>query len=156
MVAGLESNPVITTYPLPFEDTGILNEEEGSPVLLADTGGRYWLEYTGSLPVGTWVHVSGVVDHACASVSHQIAGRIRRNSIEPVSAEFRGEGELVEGRESVLLHTSGGKRYVVNDCAGFQPGQRVRVAGTLVPLRVTLYDEGDGCILNDSIERYAG
>src|SRR5262249_3039409 len=98
----------------------------------------------GALPMGAWVRVSGQVEHACASVSHQIAGRVRRNSIEPVRSEFNEAGQLVEGRESVLLLTSAGKRYVLNELGEFHAGQRVRVACALVPVAVTFFDGGDG------------
>jgi len=152
MVASIRTNPTEKSELLPFDETGILADENGKSLLLADSGGRYWLDYSGAMPVGAWVRVSGRVDHACASVSHQIAGRVRRNSIEPVHSEFDESGQLIEGRDNVLLLTSSGKHYVLNDLGAFRAGQRVRVAGTLVPLRVTLFDEGDGCVLNDSIE----
>lgn len=152
MLAEVHSRPAASSDLLPFDETGILSEEDGAFLLLADIGGRYRLEYSGALPVGAWVRVRGHVDHSTASVSHQIAGTVRRNTIEQVQSAFDAEGELVEGRENLMLLTGDGKRYVLNESGDLRPGQRVRVYGTLIPLRVTLFDEGDGCVLNERIE----
>lgn len=137
---------------LSFDDTGVLVDEGGVMLLQADGGGRYLLDYLGALPPGTWVRVSGRVDYGCASVSHEITGRVRRNQIEAMQSAFRQDGLLVPGHESLLLQTASGRRYILNDAAGLCAGQRVRVTGTLVPLCVTAYDEGDGCVLNDRVD----
>jgi hypothetical protein len=142
----------VTVQLLAFNDTGILDEEDGRPLLLADSGGRYWIDSLGGHPTGAWVHVCGQVDHSTASVSHQIAGSLNRCSIEAMQSRFQGVGEIIEGRDNLLLRTDGNQRYVLNDPGDYRPGERVRVVGVLVPLRFTLYDEGDGCILNERIE----
>lgn len=135
----------------PFEESGLLVEEGSGLVLLADAGGRYELDYVGSMPAGAWVRVSGLVDHSSASVSRQIAGRIRRNDITPMDSAFDAVGALVERDGLPLLRTDDGHEYAITDAGTHRRGQRVHVRGTLVPLRLTVFTQGEACVLVDDV-----
>ncbi len=147
----IATKPARRSELYPFEEAGLLIEDGSELVLLADAGGRYELDYLGSMPAGAWVRVSGFVDHSCASVSRQIAGRIRKNDIAPMDSEFDRGGEIVEREGLPMLRTDDGHEYAMTDPQGRTRGQRVRVRGTLVPLRLTVFTLGDACVLVDDI-----
>lgn len=135
----------------PFDETGLLVEEGNELILLADAGGRYLLDYLGAMPAGAWVRVAGFVDHSHASVSRHIAGRIRKNDIAPVRSEFDAVGEIVDRDGLPLLRTDEGHEFAITDPSGHKTGDRIHVRGTLVPLRLTVFAQGEACVLVEDI-----
>jgi hypothetical protein len=78
----------------------------------------------------------------------------------PAAAEsnyfFEGCGELFQGVECVLFAADAGGVYLLENLDGFGVGDRVLVSGILDPDCFTICLEGDGCIVQNTIEACDG
>lgn len=86
----------------------------------------------------------------------EVAGDTEDYGLDALSvdsgAQFDDCGTLEQGVECVLFHADSGSRYVIFDAGGFTPGDRVRVTGRLVSPCTTTCQQGDGCLLGNTIE----
>ncbi len=61
-------------------------------------------------------------------------------------------GYLVQGVECVLFHADGGGLYVLQNYGSYSVGDYVRVMGIYDPTCITFCMQGDGCILENTID----
>ena len=67
-------------------------------------------------------------------------------------SDFDDCGILEQGVTCVLFLAQGGGAYILEDYGTFEVGDEVFVTGSFDPLCITICQQGDGCILNNTIE----
>lgn len=122
-------------------------------VLFQGQSGLYVLDNLGSFVVGDDVRVKGTLDPGCATFCLQGNGCVQNNTIE-LCPDFDECGKLVEGAECVLFQGQSGL-YVLDNLGSFVVGDQVRVQGTLNLGCVTICQQGNGCVQNNTIGKCA-
>jgi len=69
-----------------------------------------------------------------------------------ISRNFDGCGTLVQGVECVLFQADTGGLYVLSNRGSFVVGDYVHVTGRYDPFCITFCMQGDGCIVDNTIE----
>ncbi|MFO0972197.1 MAG: DUF5818 domain-containing protein [Phycisphaerae bacterium] len=152
LAIGLVGSAALAQDNPAFDSCGTLIHGAECVLFRSDAGPAYVLETHGDFDVGDRVHVVGTLDESCVSTCMQGAGCIQQNTIEACAdTRFRACGKLVQGTECVLFETHDGQRYSLENQGDFQVDDRVFVAGTLDPDCASTCQEGDGCILDNSI-----
>lgn len=64
---------------------------------------------------------------------------------------FEGCGTLVQGVECILFQADAGPLLVLSNLGGFGVGDHVEVSGILDPFCVTFCQQGDGCLIDNTI-----
>ena len=67
------------------------------------------------------------------------------------NACFTGCGTLIEGVECVLFQTADGSLFLLDNLGGFTVGDVVSVTGCAAPMCYTICQEGNGCIVHNTI-----
>lgn len=135
-----------------FDGCGLLVQGVECVLFQADAGGLYVLDNYGSFGVGDYVHVRGRIKTNCITYCQQGDGCIIRNTIEACYPDFDDCGFLVQGVECILFQADGGGLYVLGSIGKFSVGDYVHVVGYYDPFCITFCQQGDGCILRNTIE----
>lgn len=121
---------------------------QGCILFHADTGETFALEHAGPV-LGNRVWVRGTIEPHSFLCFPIIFPALLNNTI---GICFDDCGVLVNGAECVLFQSDNGGLFVVQNLGGFAVGDRVRVQGCLNPVCVTICQQGNGCIEDNSIE----
>lgn len=140
-----------------FDHCGTLVQGAECILFERDNGKRYVIGPVGDFEIGDRVRIVGRLDRECVSICQEGEGCIDDAEISACDDETRFNrcGTLVQGTECVLLESAGG-RYAVENLGDFEVGDRVRVIGTRDDSCASLCQEGDGCVVDNTIRRCAG
>jgi hypothetical protein len=72
------------------------------------------------------------------------------------AADFDRCGQFGEGVECILFHADDGGVFVVSEHGSYGVGDRVRIIGTLDPNCASTCMQGDGCVVDNTVEPCAG
>ncbi|MBP7936973.1 MAG: hypothetical protein KA354_20205 [Phycisphaerae bacterium] len=146
---GLDALHVL--LPIQFDGCGVITYGPSNCLLFqADTGDLYVLDNLGDFRLGDRVHVTGIVnpDPGCAPGCLGASGCIEGNTIHSC---IEACGVLVQGVECVLFQADRGGLYMLEYLNGFGVGDRVRVTGGWNPNCPTACQQGNSCIVNNTI-----
>ncbi len=132
------------------EDTGVLKASDDCLVFYADHGGVFKLETNGGFAPGDRVKVSGTVDFEC-DTRCVASACVQDNEIQPSTPGYESCGRLFAGTECLLFEDDDGQIVLLDDNGAFKAGDRVKVTGTLVADCITTCNQGQGCVVNNTI-----
>lgn len=116
-----------------------------------DGGALYVLDDAGPFEVGDRVRVTGQVDPDCVTICQQGDGCVAVDEIVYCDGAVAICGELVEGVTCTLLEDDKGFVFAIEELGDFEVGDRVYVQGTLDTNCVSICQEIDGCIRDNTI-----